>query len=348
MPGGPKKAYDIVSDIFQKVAAQTPAGPCVAYLGKGGSGNFVKMVHNGIEYGDMQLIAEAYNLMRNVFGMDCKEISDTFTKWNKGKLLSYLIEITAQILTKTDDLTNDGTLVLDKIKDKTGSKGTGKWTVQQAADCGVAAPTISAALEARYLSAKKEERIEAAKVLKGPAVKLEVDAAGKAKFLEDLENALYLAKIASYAQGMSIIQAKSDELGWGINLSECGRIWMGGCIIRSSFLTNIMKAYKADPKLCNLLMDPDNVKIVNGNMAALRRICGLAITHGIPGGAFCGSLAYIDSYRTARLPACLTQAQRDFFGAHTYERLDKPAGEWFHTAWSEAHNIASISGSYNN
>jgi len=348
MPGGDEKAYDIIKDILMKVAAHTEMGPCVTYLGSGGSGNFVKMVHNGIEYGDMQLIAEAYNLMRTVFGMDCREISDVFTQWNRGKLQSYLIEITAAILKKEDDECKDGSLILDKIKDKTGSKGTGKWTVQQAADCGMAAPTISAALEARYLSAKKEERVVASKVITGPEPLLKDLVSGKAKFLEDLEKALFLAKAASYAQGLTIIKAKSDELNWNINLSECARIWMGGCIIRAKFLQRIMIAFKENPQLPNLLMDPSVIKELNSDQDSLRRITATAITQGIPAGAFCGSLAYIDSYRTARLPACLTQAQRDFFGAHTYERLDRPAGEWFHTTWTDSHNIASISGSYNN
>jgi len=347
MPGGDERAYNIVKDILMKVAAQTEFGPCVTYLGPGGSGNFVKMVHNGIEYGDMQLIAEAYNLMRSVYGMECKEISEVFTEWNKGKLQSYLIEITAQILTKEDDEYKDGSLVVDKILDKTGSKGTGKWTVQQAADCGVASPTISAALEARYLSAKKDERIEASKVIQGPSCLLE-DTSGKKKFLEDLEKALYLAKAASYAQGLTIIKAKSDALNWNIDLSECARIWMGGCIIRARFLKQIMNAFKENNKLPNLLLDSSVLQDLNRDHGALRWIAGTAIKQGIPAGAFCGSLAYIDSYRTARLPACLTQAQRDFFGAHTYERIDRPNGEWFHTTWTASHNIASISGTYNN
>lgn len=348
MPGGDKKAYDIVKDIFMKVAAQTEMGPCVTYLGTGGSGNFVKMVHNGIEYGDMQLIAEAYNLMRSVLGMECREISEVFASWNKGKLQSYLIQITSAILKKEDDECKDGSLILDKIKDKTGSKGTGKWTVQQAADCGMAAPTISAALEARYISAKKEERILASKEIKGPTPLLTDAVTGKEQFLEDLEKALFLAKAASYAQGLTIIKAKSDELNWNIDLSECARIWMGGCIIRAKFLIRILIAFKENPELPNLLMDPSVIKELNSDQNSLRRIIATAVTQGIPAGAFCGALAYIDSYRTARLPACLTQAQRDFFGAHTYERLDKPAGEWFHTTWTDAHNIASISGSYNN
>jgi len=348
MPGGDEKAYGVIKDILMKVAAHTEMGPCVTYLGTGGSGNFVKMVHNGIEYGDMQLIAEAYNLMRSVFGMGCREISEVFTQWNKGKLQSYLIEITAQILTKEDDECKDGSLILDKIKDKTGSKGTGKWTVQQAADCGVAAPTISAALEARYLSAKKEERVVASKKISGPQSLLKDTVSGRNKFLDDLEKALFLAKVASYAQGLTIIKAKSDELNWNVNLSECARIWMGGCIIRARFLVRIMKAFKENPKLPNLLMDPSVIEELNSDQSSLRRIASTAVAQGIPAGALCGSLAYIDSYRTARLPACLTQAQRDFFGAHTYERIDRPAGQWFHTTWTDSHNIASISGSYNN
>jgi len=348
MPGGDKKAYDIVKDIFMKIAAQTEMGPCVTYLGTGGSGNFVKMVHNGIEYGDMQLIAEAYNLMRSALGMECREVSEVFTRWNKGKLQSYLIEITAEILKKEDDECKDGSLVLDKIKDKTGSKGTGKWTVQQAADCGVAAPTISAALEARYISAKKEERVAASEEINGPIPLLTDVVTGKKKFLEDLEKALFLAKAASYAQGLTIIKAKSDELNWNIDLSECARIWMGGCIIRAKFLVRILIAFKENAELPNLLMDPSVIKELNSDQNSLRRIAATAVMQGIPAGAFCGALAYIDSYRTARLPACLTQAQRDFFGAHTYERLDKPVGQWFHTTWTDAHNIASISGTYNN
>lgn len=347
MPGGPKEAYDIVKDIFEKVAAQTQAGPCVEYLGKGGSGNFVKMVHNGIEYGDMQLIAESYNLMKSCFGMSPEEMSKVFGDWNKRDLESYLIEITSIILTKKDDLLGDGNYVLDKIKDQTGSKGTGKWTVQQAADVGMPAPVISAALEARYISAQKPLRVEAAKHLKGPDALLK-DTSNKKDFLADLENALFLAKMTSYAQGLCVIKAKSDEMEWNIDLSVCGRIWMGGCIIRSKFLTRIKDAYTKNPNLQNMLLDSACISDINKHHNTLRKIVGLAVKQGIPVPAFSNALAYIDSFRTARLPACLTQAQRDFFGAHTYERLDKPDGEWFHTTWTDEHKTSATSGSYNN
>ncbi|XP_057530917.1 6-phosphogluconate dehydrogenase, decarboxylating 1-like [Amaranthus tricolor] len=332
MPGGSFDAYKNIEDILLKVAAQVPdSGPCVTYVGKGGSGNFVKMVHNGIEYGDMQLIAEAYDVLKSVGKLSNEELKEVFAEWNKGELLSFLIEITADIFGIKDDK-DEGHLV-DKVLDKTGMKGTGKWTVQQAADLSVAAPTIAASLDSRFLSGLKEERVEASKVFKAGGidnifVDQEVD---KKKLIDDVRQALYASKICSYAQGMNLIRAKSVEKGWDLKLGELARIWKGGCIIRAIFLDRIKKAYDRNPNLANLLIDPEFSKEMIERQSAWRRVVCLAINSGISTPGMSTSLAYFDSYRRERLPANLVQAQRDYFGAHTYERIDISGA--FHTEW---------------
>lgn len=331
MPGGSYEAFKNIEDILVKVAAQVPdSGPCVTYIGKGGSGNFVKMIHNGIEYGDMQLIAEAYDVLKSVGKLSNEELHQVFSEWNKGELLSFLIEITADIFSIKDDKA-DGYLV-DKVLDKTGMKGTGKWTVQQAADLSVAVPTIASSLDARFLSGLKEERVEAAKVfgsgLNDVLAPQEVD---KAKLIDDVRQALYASKICSYAQGMNLIRAKSIEKGWDLKLGELARIWKGGCIIRAIFLDRIKRAYDRKPDLANLLVDTEFAKEIMERQSAWRRVVCLAINSGISTPGMSSSLAYFDSYRRERLPANLVQAQRDYFGAHTYERTDVEGS--FHTEW---------------
>ncbi|XP_031485742.1 6-phosphogluconate dehydrogenase, decarboxylating 1-like [Nymphaea colorata] len=332
MPGGSFEAYKNIEDILLKVAAQVPdSGPCVTYIGKGGSGNFVKMVHNGIEYGDMQLIAEAYDVLKSIGKLSNSELHDVFAEWNQGELLSFLIEITADIFSIKDDK-GDGYLV-DKVLDKTGMKGTGKWTVQQAAELSVAAPTIAASLDSRFLSGLKEERVNAANVFKhgGLSGILSNQFVDKRKLIDDVRQALYASKICSYAQGMNLIRAKSIEKGWDLKLGELARIWKGGCIIRAVFLDRIKKAYDRNPYLANLLIDPEFSKEILDRQAAWRRVVSLAINSGITTPGMCASLAYFDTYRRGRLPANLVQSQRDYFGAHTYERID--ASGAFHTEW---------------
>ncbi|GER45267.1 6-phosphogluconate dehydrogenase [Striga asiatica] len=332
MPGGAHEAYKYIEDIIVKVAAQVPeSGPCVTYVGKGGSGNFVKMIHNGIEYGDMQLIAEAYDVLKSVGKLTNDELRAVFSEWNKGELQSFLIEITADIFGIKDDK-GDGFLV-DKVLDKTGMKGTGKWTVQQAAELSVAAPTIEASLDSRFLSGLKEERIEAAKVFKsgGFGDILTEQTVDKGQLVHDVRQALYASKICSYAQGMNLIRAKSIEKGWDLKLGELARIWKGGCIIRAIFLDRIKRAYDRNPDLANLLVDPEFAKEIIERQAAWRRVVCLAINSGISTPGMSASLAYFDTYRRERLPANLVQAQRDYFGAHTYERVDVPGS--FHTEW---------------
>ncbi|KAJ7974234.1 6-phosphogluconate dehydrogenase, decarboxylating [Quillaja saponaria] len=331
MPGGSFEAYKYIEDILLKVAAQVDSGPCVTYIGKGGSGNFVKMVHNGIEYGDMQLIAEAYDVLKSVGKLSNEELQNVFSEWNKGELLSFLIEITADIFGIKDDK-GDGYLV-DKVLDKTGMKGTGKWTVQQAAELSVAAPTIASSLDARFLSGLKEERVKAAKVFKSGGIGdiLTDQSVDKEKLINDVRQALYAAKICSYAQGMNLIRAKSIEKGWDLTLGELARIWKGGCIIRAVFLDRIKKAYDRNPELANLLVDPEFAKEIIDRQSAWRRVVCLAINSGISTPGMSSSLAYFDTYRRERLPANLVQAQRDYFGAHTYERTDVEGS--FHTEW---------------
>jgi 6-phosphogluconate dehydrogenase len=336
MPGGPREAYELMLPVLSKIAAQVDDGPCVAYLGPSGSGNYVKMVHNGIEYGDMQLIAEAYELLRVVGGLSNEELADVFGAWNAGELESFLIEITEKILRKKDDA-GDGYLV-DKILDKTGMKGTGRWTVQEAAEKSVPAPTIAAALEARYLSGLKEERVAASAIISGPDEAAITGRVSKEQLVEDVRRALYASKICSYAQGMNIIKAASQEYDWGVDLGECARIWKGGCIIRARFLNRIKGAYDRNADLPNLLVDGEFADEINERQPSLRRVVSLAVAAGIAVPAFSASLGYTDAYRRPRLPANLTQAQRDFFGAHTYERVDKEGS--FHTAWVEGEGDA--------
>lgn len=296
-------------------------------LGK--QGNYVKMVHNGIEYGDMQLIAEVYDVMKNLLGMNNEEIADTFEEWNKSELSSYLIEITSIILRKKDDKKDD--FVVDYILDKTGQKGTGRWTMEEAVAKGVAAPTLAAAVDARVLSAMKEERVEASRIFHDP----EKSTCDRSQTIDDLKAALYASKVCSYAQGLNVIAAASNEYGWEVDLSECARLWTGGCIIRAELLTSIQAAYMRDSSLTNLLVDPSFASEINERTKKWRRVVALCISSGIACPALSGSLAYLDTYRRSRLPASLTQAQRDFFGGHTYERTDEEGR--FHTAWTESH-----------
>ncbi|XP_051144530.1 6-phosphogluconate dehydrogenase, decarboxylating 1-like [Andrographis paniculata] len=332
MPGGSAEAYKNVEDILLKVAAQVPeSGPCVTYIGEGGSGNFVKMVHNGIEYGDMQLIAEAYDVLKSVGKLSNEELQEVFLEWNKGELLSFLIEITGEIFGIKDDKGNG--FLVDKVLDKTGMKGTGKWTVQQAADLSIAAPTIASSLDSRFLSGLKEERVEAARIFNSIEIGdvLEKQTVDKKRLVEDVRKALYASKICSYAQGMNLIRAKSIEKGWNLKLGEIARIWKGGCIIRAVFLDRIKKAYDRSPDLASLLVDPEFAKEVIDRQSAWRRVVCLAINAGISAPGMTSSLAYFDTYRRESLPANLVQAQRDYFGAHTYERIDMPGS--FHTEW---------------
>ncbi|CEG37712.1 6-phosphogluconate dehydrogenase [Plasmopara halstedii] len=332
MPGGPKEAFDALEPIITKCAAQVDDGACTTYLGPIGSGNYVKMVHNGIEYGDMQLIAEAYDILKIAGGLTNEELANVFDEWNKSELESFLIEITAQIFAKKDDLTDDG-YVLDKILDKTGMKGTGRWTVQEAAERSIAAPTITASLDARYLSARKDERVFASKILSGPS---EIPAVDKQQLIDDVRQALYASKICSYAQGLNLIREAGSQLGWNVDLGECARIWKGGCIIRAKFLDRIKAAYTKDASLISLLVDPDFAAELQARQYSWRRVVSLAVASGIPTPSFAGSLSYYDTFRRERLPANLTQAQRDYFGGHTYERTDREG--LFHCAWSAAHH----------
>eukprot|EP00246_Nothoceros_aenigmaticus_P006631 TRINITY_DN1965_c0_g2_i1.p1 TRINITY_DN1965_c0_g2~~TRINITY_DN1965_c0_g2_i1.p1 ORF type:complete len:499 (+),score=116.62 TRINITY_DN1965_c0_g2_i1:77-1573(+) len=342
MPGGSFDAYKYIEDIVKKVAAQVDDGPCVTYVGQGGSGNFVKMVHNGIEYGDMQLISEAYDVLKSVGGLTNKELHEAFSEWNRGELESFLVEITADIFAVKDDKGN-GELV-DQILDKTGMKGTGKWTVQQAAELSIAAPTIAASLDSRFLSGLKEERQAAAEIFKQAGVgdilaSKDVD---KKQLVDDVRKALYAAKICSYAQGMNLIRAKSLEQGWNLDLGELARIWKGGCIIRAIFLDRIKKAYDRNPKLASLLVDPEFAKEMVERQGAWRRVLTLAISVGVSTPGMGASLAYFDTYRRGRLPANLVQAQRDYFGAHTYERVDAEGSyhtEWFKIAHEEKSGV---------
>ncbi|KAL7521336.1 hypothetical protein ACHAWX_006003 [Stephanocyclus meneghinianus] len=334
MPGGPKAAYDLLEPIITKCAAQVNDGPCTGYIGPVGSGNYVKMIHNGIEYGDMQLIAEVYDVMRHVLKMSNQEMSEVFEQWNQSPLASYLIEITAKILAKKDDVTGEG-YVIDYILDKTGMKGTGRWTIQEAAERSVAAPTIAASLDSRYISARKDERVKASGLLKGPEMTAAEIPIHKGQLLDDLKWALWASKVCSYAQGLSTIKSCSDDMNWDVNLSECVRMWKGGCIIRAAVLQKIQDAYARDKNLPSLLLDPVIAGDLNNCTAGWRRAVVVAIGYGISTPALSASLNYFDSYRRESLPANLTQAQRDFFGGHTYERTDKEGV--FHTAWTDAH-----------
>ena len=329
MPGGSPAAWPHVKPIFQAVSAKVDGdAPCCDWVGENGAGHFVKMVHNGIEYGDMQLICEAYALM-SAMAMSPPEMSDVFAKWNEGELDSYLIEITRDILAKNDDET--GKPMVDVILDTAGQKGTGKWTVITAAELGMPVTLIGEAVFARCLSAIKEERVRAAEVLSGPTAAFEGD---RDAFVEDIRQALYASKIVSYAQGFQMMRAAAQEWHWNLNYGGVALMWRGGCIIRSQFLGKIKEAFDADGNLVNLLLAPYFAEAVTEAQAAWRRVVTQAVRMGIPVPAFSTALAYFDGYRSGRLPANLLQAQRDYFGAHTYERLDKPRGEFFHTNWT--------------
>nr|BAG32441.1 6-phosphogluconate dehydrogenase [Euglena gracilis] len=332
MPGGEPGAYELMEPIITKCAAQVDDGPCTFNIGPVGSGNYVKMVHNGIEYGDMQMIAETYDLLKQLGGLTNAELATTFTSWNETELASFLIEITGIIFTKADDQGAPGELV-DYILDKTGMKGTGRWTIQEAAERNSPACVMAAALDARYISARKDERVAAEAILKGPTDP--TPAVDKAAFVADVRAALFCSKVVSYAQGMNLIRSAGQELGWPIDLAECARIWKGGCIIRAAFLDDIKKAFQQNPALPNLLVDPYFSSMLNSRTAAWRRVVQLAVVSGIAAPAISAALAYFDSYRRGSLPANLTQAQRDFFGGHSYQRTDRDGV--FHCEWTSAH-----------
>ncbi len=328
MPGGPEDAWRIVRDVLEAIAAKSDAGPCVTHVGPGGSGHFVKMVHNGIEYADMQLIAEVWDVLRRGLGLTAPETADVFDRWNAGPLESFLVDLTAKVCRTVDPVT--GQPLVDVVLDKAGQKGTGRWTAQVALDLGVAIPTIASAIDARVLSSMKQERV-AAGALRGPSPADAFRGAGRAQVIDDLRDALYAARICAYAQGMALIRAGSDRYKWNVNLSEIGRIWKAGCIIRARLLDPVRRAFEVDPALVNLLRDPALGQAVDGAQAGWRRTVSRAAEAGLPLSAHASALAYYDSYRTARLPQSLTQAQRDAFGAHTYERIDRSGA--VHTEW---------------
>ena len=329
MPGGTEASYKELESILTKIAAQVDDGPCVTYIGPGGAGHYVKMVHNGIEYGDMQLIAEAYDLLKNAVGISNEQLHEIFAEWNQTpELESFLIEITADIFTKKDVETSNH--LVDMIVDSAGQKGTGRWTVINALELGVAVPTITAAVNARIMSGIKDERVAAAKELIGPTGKCKGDTQA---MINKVRDALYCSKICSYAQGMALLAKASQDFNYNLNLGECARIWKGGCIIRAGFLNKIKKAFDENPGLANLLLAPEFKQTILDRQDAWREVVVLAGQLGLPVPAFSASLDYFDSYRRATLPQNLTQAQRDYFGAHTYERIDKPRGEFFHTEW---------------
>ncbi|WP_179400746.1 NADP-dependent phosphogluconate dehydrogenase [Burkholderia guangdongensis] len=330
MPGGQRAAYDLVEPILKQIAAKAPSDgePCVAYMGPDGAGHYVKMVHNGIEYGDMQLIAESYAVLKQVAGLSNEALGRVYTEWNQGELDSYLIEITSKIFGKKDDAT--GEHLVDVILDRAAQKGTGKWTSQNALDLGVPLPLITESVFARVLSSLKTERVAASKVLSGPAA-LPPDG-DRAAFVEAVRRALYLSKVISYAQGFAQLRTASHEYGWHLDLGTIARIFRAGCIIRARFLQKITDAYAKDPALANLLLDPYFQDIAANYQASLRDVVVAAVRAGVPVPAFASAIAYFDSYRSERLPANLVQAQRDFFGAHTFERTDQPGS--FHANWS--------------
>jgi 6-phosphogluconate dehydrogenase len=330
MPGGNPEAWPHVKDVLQAIAAKVEDGtPCCDWVGEGGAGHYVKMVHNGIEYGDMQLIGEAYQLLKDGLGLEANALHEVFGEWNRGELDSYLIEISAQIFTTKDE---DGQPIVDKILDAAGQKGTGKWTAISALDLGMPVTLIGESVFARCLSALKDERVAASQVLRGPA-KTRTISETKA-FIEDVRRALYCSKMISYAQGYMLLRAAEKEQGWTLNMGGIALMWRGGCIIRSAFLGDIKKAFDKNPKLENLLLDEFFSGALNKYQASWRKALVHAIEIGVPTPAFSTALAFFDGYRTAQLPANLLQAQRDFFGAHTYERVDRPRGEFFHTNWT--------------
>lgn len=329
MPGGQKDAYELVEPILTAISAKVNGDPCSTYIGEDGAGHYVKMVHNGIEYGDMQLIGEAYQLLKDVLGLTTEELHEIFSEWNRGELNSYLIEITADIFAKADPDT--GKPMVDVILDSAGQKGTGKWTSQNALDLGVPLSIITESVFARFISAMKEERVAASKRLQGPAPK-SFDGDAK-EFIEAVRKALYASKIASYAQGFAQMRVASDEYNWNLNYGSIAMIFRGGCIIRAGFLQNIKDAYDRDPELKNLFLDEYFSSVVHNYQEAWREVVAVAVKRGIPVPAFASALAYYDSYRSERLPANLLQAQRDYFGAHTFERVDQPGS--FHFQWMD-------------
>lgn len=328
MPGGDPAAWPAVKDIFQSISAKVDGEACCQWMGEGGAGHYVKMVHNGIEYGDMQLICEAYQLLREGLGIPFDDLQGIFSQWNEGVLDSYLIEISRDILGVRDD---DGEPLVDKVLDTAGQKGTGKWTGINALESGIPLTLIGEAVFARFLSAIKEQRVEASTQLKGPTIK-----ANKAppSMIKDIHDALYASKIISYAQGFMLMASTSDEKGWNLNYGNISLVWRGGCIIRSRFLKNIKQAFDTDPKLSNLLLDDFFRDAIHDSQTGWRSAVQFAVGIGIPAPAFSAALAFYDGFRSATLPANLLQAQRDYFGAHTYERVDKPRGEVFHSDWS--------------
>lgn len=327
MPGGPKEAHKLVEPILEAIAAKVDGEACTTYIGPDGAGHYVKTVHNGIEYGDMQLISEAYFIMKHVLGLEAQELHEVFSEWNTGELDSYLIEITADIFTKIDEET--GKPLVDVILDTAAQKGTGKWTSQSALDLGTPLPIITESVFARFISAMKDERVNASKILSGPKVNVVTE--GKEELIEAIRQALYMSKICSYAQGFAQMRAASEEYEWNLNYGEIAMIFRGGCIIRAAFLKNIKEAYDRDQQLPNLLLDPYFKDIADDYQNSLRKVLAVAIENGIPVPGLSAALAYYDSYRTENLPANLLQAQRDYFGAHTYKRIDKEGD--FHTEW---------------
>jgi 6-phosphogluconate dehydrogenase len=338
MPGGADAAWPHVKDIFQAISAKAGTEPCCDWVGQGGAGHYVKMVHNGIEYGDMQLICEAYNLMKSILGMTNDEMAAVFTEWNKGELDSYLIEISAAIMAFKDE---QGEPLVEKIMDRAGQKGTGKWTVISSLEAGVPVSLIGESVFARCLSAMKEERVHASTILEGPNPAANFTAEEKAQVVEDIRQALYASKIVSYAQGFMLMREEAKQQGWNLNFGGVALMWRGGCIIRSRFLGNIKEAFEKNPNLDSLLLDDFFKEAIHASQAAWRRVCGLAVVQGVPCPAFTTALAFYDGYRSPRLPANLLQAQRDYFGAHTYQRLD--SDEWTHTNWTGTGGTTSSS-----
>ena len=343
MPGGNPEAWEYIKPIFQAISAKVAGGvPCCQWVGDNGAGHYVKMVHNGIEYGDMQMICEAYWIMKQVLGLSAEELHEVFSEWNKGELNSYLIEITSEIFTKKDPET--GKPVVDIILDAAGQKGTGKWTSQSALDLGAPAPTVAEAVFARCLSAIKDERVAAAKVIgsdRPPCF-----SGDKKKFIDMVRQALYASKICSYAQGFQLLRLAAKEFNWNLQYGEIALLWRGGCIIRATFLEKIKEAFDKNPALDNLLLDDFFRGAIDNCVNAWRQVVAQAVLTGVPVPAFSSALCYYDSYRSACLPANLLQAQRDYFGAHTYQRVDKPRGEIFHTEWTETSG-KTVSGTYN-
>lgn len=333
MPGGPKEAWDELEPMLTAIAAKSETGPCVTHVGPGGSGHYVKMIHNGIEYGDMQLIAESYDVMRRSLGMTAAEIGEVFDRWNEGKLQSFLVEITGKVLKYVDPLTNQP--LVDVIADQAAQKGTGRWTSQNSYELGTPIPVIDAAVIGRSLSSFKAQRLEASKIIKGPGSEGMPfpPTPDRQTLIDALENALYVAKITSYAQGMALLATASETYGWDLNLSELARIWTGGCIIRAELLHPIMQAFKENPQLSNLMLAPYFAEQVNTNSPQLREVIRTAIAFGIPTSAMNAAVSYIDTYRQPLLPANLIQGLRDYFGAHTYERTDREGT--FHTEWMQ-------------